>query len=244
MDSAKQQLQRLRVPPKTINPGRYRAYLAPAAVEEILQMVGYEGFSAKAQHNQTSCLMRLVRGTHPLSPMVSIRENIGAGAAPGFQSEGFVLPAVTELIRNGSHVGPLISPRSAAEYGLVANTRAAEEPDSLQLDGGELDPSGVLKALGTGIYVSNLWYLNFSDPNACRLTGMTRFATFWVEDGEIVAPLSVMRFDDSLFDLFGARLEGLTSTVELRPSVGTYGQRSLQSVLVPGALVDGITFTL
>ena len=41
--------------------------------------------------------------------------------------------------------------------------------------------------LGTGLFVGNLWYTNFSDRAACRTTGMTRFATFWIDEGEIVA---------------------------------------------------------
>ena len=43
----------------------------------------------------------------------------------------------------------------------------------------------------------------------CRLTGMTRFATFWVEHGQIVAPVEAMRFDDSLYRLLGSELERL-----------------------------------
>ena len=56
----------------------------------------------------------------------------------------------------------------------------------------------VNEALDTGLYVGNLWYTNFSDRAACRTTGMTRFATFWVEDGDIVAPVDVLRFDEAL----------------------------------------------
>ncbi len=44
---------------------------------------------------------------------------------------------------------------------------------------------------------------------------MTRFASFWVEHGRIVAPLNVMRFDDSLFRVLGPNLEALGATPEL-----------------------------
>jgi predicted Zn-dependent protease len=47
-------------------------------------------------------------------------------------------------------------------------------------------PSRGLKTLGTGVYISDLHYLNYSDRQACRMTGMTRFACLWVEDGELV----------------------------------------------------------
>ena len=59
--------------------------------------------------------------------------------------------------------------------------------------------------------MNNVWYLNYSDRSACRMTGMTRFATFWVEHGVIQAPLNVMRFDESIYRMLGEHLLGLTA---------------------------------
>ena len=73
---------------------------------------------------------------------------------------------------------------------------------------------------------------------------MTRFATFWVEDGEIVAPIEVMRFDDSVYRILGSNLEALTASRELRLSSDTYEQRSTASMHVPGAIVDDFRLTL
>jgi predicted Zn-dependent protease len=109
---------------------------------------------------------------------------------------------------------------------------------------GTLELEQVLKQLGTGLYISNLWYLNFSDQSAARLTGMTRFATFWVENGEIQAPVSTMRFDDSAYSLLGTALEALTHERELILSASTYSQRQTASSLLPGALISRLTLTL
>ena len=109
---------------------------------------------------------------------------------------------------------------------------------------GELSAGDALAALDTGLYIGNLWYLNFSDRPACRLTGMTRFASFWVEDGKIVAPVNVMRFDDSVFRLFGEQLVGLTAERELVASSDTYGARNVSSMRLPGAVVRDMAFTL
>ena len=76
------------------------------------------------------------------------------------------------------------------------------------------------------------------------MTGMTRFASFWVENGEIVAPIDVMRFDDSFLRLFGDGLAALSREVELLPSNDTYGQRNLGSITSPGALFSDMRFTL
>jgi len=112
------------------------------------------------------------------------------------------------------------------------------------MEGGTLKSRDVLARLDTGLFVGNLWYMNYSDRAACRMTGMTRFATFWVEGGRIVAPVNVMRFDDSLYRMLGAHLVDLSDTPELMLSPESYGSRHLTSVRLPGALVSGMAFTL
>ena len=150
-----------------------------------------------------------------------------------------------KLFENGQMVGALASPRSAQEYGVPTTGAAANElPGSLALSAGDIATGTELARLDTGLFIGNLWYTNFSDRTACRITGMTRFATFWVEDGEIVCPVNVMRFDETLGQLLGAGLEGLSATADFQPSNMTYLQRSTQSVRCPGALISGIRFTL
>jgi predicted Zn-dependent protease len=73
---------------------------------------------------------------------------------------------------------------------------------------------------------------------------MTRFATFWVEGGRIVAPVSPLRFDDSIFRMLGENLVDLTTERELLLDPSTYGERSTASARLPGALLRGLRFTL
>jgi predicted Zn-dependent protease len=149
------------------------------------------------------------------------------------------------LIENGKLADALVSPRSAKEYGLQTNAAdGRESPESLELAAGTLAEDAILKALDTGLYISNLWYLNFSDRPAGRITGMTRFATFWVEDGRIVAPVKPMRFDDSIYRILGDNLIDLTRSRELLLDPSTYGERSTSSARLPGALLSSMRFTL
>ena len=74
--------------------------------------------------------------------------------------------------------------------------------------------------------------------------GMTRFATFWVEGGRIVAPIDVLRFDDTLYRILGDQLEALTAETEFILDSSTYRCRSLSSMHLPGALVSELAFTL
>jgi len=237
------QLQALDREPKSLTPGRYRAYIAPAAVEDLLGMLRYGGFSSKAHRTQTTPLLRLASGEVAFHRDVTLVQDSAGGLTPAFTMEGFRKAELVTLVKQGRLHDLLISPRSAKEFTLKPNA-GGEWPDSLAMLGGDLDREAVLSRLGTGILINNVWYCNFSDPNACRITGMTRFACFWVENGEIVAPLTVMRFDDSLYGILGDRLLGITRQRELRLSSSTYGGRSLSSTLVPGLLVEGLALTL
>ena len=119
-----------------------------------------------------------------------------------------------------------------------------EAPKSIELSAGNLTCDAVVEQLHTGVYINNVWYLNYSDRLACRLTGMTRFATFWVENGKIQAPLNVMRFDESIYRMLGENLVDLTSEREFILDSRSYHQRSTDSGRLPGALVEDFSFTL
>jgi len=90
----------------------------------------------------------------------------------------------------------------------------------------------------------NFWYLNFSDRNACRTTGMTRFATLWVENGRVQGPVAAMRFDDTPYRMLGSCLVGLTRQRDWILDPDTYEWRSTKSARLPGALVDDFSLTL
>lgn len=237
-------LTRLAAPARTIKPGRYRVYLCPAAVAELLSMLNWDCVSERAHRSKSSALRKLAEGEVELSPKFTLVENTSQGLAPTFDDVGFVRPVRVPLIEGGRHAGSLVGPRTAKEYGLVANADADEALHSAEILPGSLRNEDVLQALDEGIYVGNLWYLNFSDRMNARITGLTRFATFWVEAGRIVAPLNVMRFDDSLFRMLGDHLLDLTVQREWLLSNSTYGGRSAETCLLPGALLAELEFTL
>jgi len=248
MDEARLELAHMSRPSKKLAPGKYRAYLTPAAMEDIASMMCWGGFSARALATKQSSLTKMEGSDGDairLDPRVTIAEATAEGIAPAFQGDGFVRPTAVRLIDAGRLTGSLVSPRTEREFGLKANgANGWESPESLAMAGGALAAKDALKALDTGLFVGNLHYLNYSDRPACRLTGMTRFATFWVEGGEIVAPIDVLRFDDTVFRMLGPNLEALTAETDLLLASDTYGARQLSSMRVPGALLSEMTFTL
>ncbi|MCB9825902.1 MAG: TldD/PmbA family protein [Planctomycetes bacterium] len=239
------ELEVLARPAHKVAPGRYRAWLGPAALHEWMQMLAWGGFGLKAQRTKQSPLLRMLEGDARFGTDVHLEEHVEGALAPAFQGDGFARPARVPLVTAGAPAGALVSPRSSREFG-VPHTGAsdAERPEALTMAGGSLAPDDVLGSLGTGLYVGNLWYLNFSDRMACRATGMTRFATFWVEGGEIVAPVDTMRFDETAYHMLGDNLVAIGSDVETLADGSTYGARSTDVWRLPGVLVEDYALTL
>ena len=233
------------LPQQDVKPGSYRTYLAPRAFSDLLGMLNWNALSASAWKQGRSPFKKLAEHEAALSPMLSVEENFLMGLTPRFNSLGEVSETRVPLIEGGVLQNLLVSSRTAKEYGLRANGACAEESlRAMDVGAGTLDQKDVLAALDTGLYLSNLHYLNWSDPVSARVTGMTRYACFWVENGEIKGPIKDLRWDESLYGALGSKLMALTSHTEIDPAVDTYFNRSLGGSRTPGALIEGFTFTL
>lgn len=242
-------LQNLKKASHNLAPGEYRTFLAPAAVNELLNMFSWNGVSLGAHKRGSSAFVDLYDGRQKLSPLFSLRENFTLGLSPRFNSMGEVPAETVDLIRQGELKSFLVSSRTALEAKVPTNfadinSWGHEYLRSPEILAGDLNEKDVLAQLGTGLYLSQLHYINWSHVPSARVTGMTRFACFWVEGGEIVSPIKDIRFDDTLFHLFGDRLERLTVETSIEPNVDTYLARQLGGSKVPGALISEMKFTL
>ncbi len=238
----------LQKPSRKLPPGAYRAFLAPGAVGEILgTLVG--AFGASQFKQGRSAFARLANQQDKLSPLFSLTENFNLAAAPQFNSLGEMAPRELTVVAKGQLANWIVSSKTAKEFGLVSNAGeitgwSAESLRSAEVSAGTLPTAQALEALGTGVWLGNLHYLNWSDVSSARVTGMTRYACFWVENAQIVAPIDDMRFDESIYRIFGDMLEALTIEQTLEPDILTYWKRQLGARKVPGALVKEFKFTL
>lgn len=231
--------------PKKIAPGNYRTYIASAGVADLLGMFSWGGISEAAIRQGESALGKMREENIKLSPLFTLSEDFRPGLSPRFNGNGEVAPETNVLIAAGALRETLVSSRTAKEYGVPSNF--ASEGEDLRapvMQTGDLAEADILNQLGTGVYLSNLHYLNWSDHIGGRITGMTRYACFWVENGEIVAPIENMRFDDSIYSFFGDALESVTDTALVNPEVGTYEGRELSAIICPGILLKSFALTL
>ncbi len=135
---AREQLALIARPPKSLAPGKYRAYLAPAAMRgdrgtAVLGRILRRARSRRSKARSRGCSSgaRLDPRVHDLS-----RTSRAASRRPSRRkaSRG---PARVPLIDDGTLVGALVSPRTAREFGLEANgANGAESPEALAMQGG------------------------------------------------------------------------------------------------------------
>jgi predicted Zn-dependent protease len=237
---AAEQLAVMDRPRKKLEPGKYKVYLAPAAVAELTTMFSWNALSYRAYKTGNSALKKLQEKERKFSPHFTMSENFHLGLTPRFNELGELAPEKLLLVKEGELQQLLISSRSAKEYGVHGNhATSSEGPRALEIAPGSLAKKDILDAIGTGLYLANLHYLNWSDLQNARITGMTRYACLWVENGKVIAPIEDMRFDVSLYDILGDGLLAVTDFQEVDPSVDTYLQRSLGGQKSAGHVDEG-----
>jgi len=245
IEDAKQKLELMNKKPVKMKPGKYRTWFESKAIADFLSMFSWQGVSEANIRQGASAFIKMRDESTKLSPLFSLNEDFRTGLVPRFNERGEIAPEVLSIIEKGNLVNTMVSSRTAKEYKVESNNASGEEVLRAPIMAiGSLTDKHVLKTLGTGLFLSNLHYLNWSDNIGGRITGLTRYACFWVENGEIVGPIETMRFDDTIYNLFGSELEAVGDNVKINPEVETYGGRQYGNITCPGMLVKSFELTL
>ncbi len=245
LNASKLKVELLNHKPVKIKPGSYRVWFEPAAVSDFISMFSWNGLSEASIQQGCSGFSKMRNNSELLSPKFTLKEDFSSGMVPRFNSEGEVAPETMLLIDGGKLQNTLVSSRTAAEYGVESNM--AENGESLrspQMQTGYLQEVDILPTIDNGLFISNIHYLNWSDNPSGRITGLTRYACFQVEGGEVTAPIDTMRFDDTFYRFFGSELEAVGQKMDIIPDVSTYYRRSIEVMNCPGILVNSFALTL
>jgi PmbA protein len=228
--------------PGSLDPGDYTVVLAPEAVADIVDFLGYVGFSAKAVAENRS-FMSGKTGEKVMSELVTVTDDALASTAMGttFDYEG--QPRVrTVLIDRGVVSKPVTDSYWAAKLGVRNTGHALPAPNAygpmpmnLEMAPGTASIQDLIGSVKRGVYVTRFHYVNVEDPVSVLLTGMTRDGTFLIEDGRLTHPLKNLRFTQSAVEAL-AHCEGVTLE---RRFVGT----EEGAVYAPGLLLSKFAFT-
>ncbi len=223
-----------------VDPGDYPVVLEPYAVVDIVDMLGYVGFSALAVQEGRSFMEP---GRKVGSELITIVDDGSdpAGRPMAFDYEGVRKQRVT-MIERGVCRDVVYDAQTAARdgrrstgHGLPAPNPYGPFPFNMIMAKGDQTREQLIGGLDRGLLVTRFHYTNPVHPKLAIITGMTRDGTFLVEHGEIVGPVKNLRFTQSYLDA----LAGVSAVGhDLRTLSASFG-----TVVVPALRIDGWTFT-
>ncbi|MBS3956435.1 MAG: TldD/PmbA family protein [Clostridiales bacterium] len=228
--------------PIDLEPGAYTVVLAPEAVADIVDFLGYAGFSARS-YSEGRSFMSGRLGETIVSRAITIEDDAHAPGSCGipFDFEGQPRHRVT-LIGDGVAMTPVTDSYWAARMGSHNTGHALPAPNSLgplpldmRMRPGDVSLDALIARVERGVYVTRFHYVNIEDPVPVTLTGMTRDGTFLIENGALTAPLKNLRFTQSAIEALG-QVKGVASGLHRYKIM-------LGCACVPGLLIDGWTFT-
>jgi PmbA protein len=225
---------------KQLDPGDYPVVLEEYAVVDLLDMLGYVGFSALAVQEERSFFEP---GKRIGSELVSIWDDAAdpAGTPASFDYEGVAKQRV-QLVERGRCVEVVYDAQTAGKagrrstgHGLPAPNPWGPFPLNQLMAAGDQTREELVGGLEHGLLVTRFHYTNPVHPKLAIVTGMTRDGLFLVEGGEVRGPVHNLRFTQSYLDAL-AGVEAVGSSRRLLRGF-------LGSVVVPAVRISSFTFT-
>lgn len=200
---------------------------APLAAGLIGHFVG--AISGGALYRKSSFLLDSL-GKEIFAPLVNIRElpHIPKGLASSpFDHEG-VTTRDRDLVKDGVLNGYMLGSYSARKLGMTSTGNAGGNHNLLVGSTGE-DFAGLLKKLGTGLFVTELLGHGVNSVTGDYSRGA---AGFWVENGEIAYPVEEVTVAGNLRDMY-RNIAAIGTDIEVQ------GSKQCGSILIESMKVAG-----
>ena len=224
----------------TIEPGDYPVVLEEYAVVDIVDTLGYLGFSALAVQEERSFFEPGKRIGSDLVTLIDDGRD-PSGLPLWFDFEGVAKQRVV-LVEAGMCRNVVYDAQTAARDGVASTGHGFPAPNpwgpipvNQSMSAGDTPREALIGGLDRGLLVTRFHYTNPVHPKLVLVTGMTRDGTFLVEGGQIVGPVKNLRFTQSYL----AALAGTVAVSRERRTLKGF----LGGVVVPAIRIDGWTFT-
>ncbi|MBA2300726.1 MAG: TldD/PmbA family protein [Chloroflexi bacterium] len=220
--------------------GDYPVVLEEYAVVDLLDMLGYLGFSALAVQEERSFVEV---GKRIGSDLVSVIDDGSdpAGLPMGFDYEGVAKQRVT-LLDAGVCRGVVYDAQTAARDGVTSTGHGLPAPNpygpfplNQVMAPGTASREELIGGLDRGLLVTRFHYTNPVHPKLAIVTGMTRDGTFLVEGGRVVGPVKNLRYTQSYLEA----MAGAVAVGRERKTLKGF----LGGVVVPALRIEGWTYT-
>ncbi|GAA4328615.1 TldD/PmbA family protein [Mucilaginibacter gynuensis] len=220
---------------KAIEPGKYTVILEPVAAAYMMENMFR--FDARSAEEGRSFLSKKGGGTklgeQLVDPKVNIYSDPFHPELPSSTWSGDGLPREKTMWIDKGVVKNLSYSRYWADKKGV---QPLPGPANIIMDGGDATLEDLIKSTEKGILVTKLWYIRMVDPQSLLLTGLTRDATFYIENGKVKFPIKNFRFNESPIIMLN-NLEALGKTER------TISVESYRSYMIPPMKIRDFTFT-
>ncbi|AYB32309.1 TldD/PmbA family protein [Chryseolinea soli] len=224
---------------KAIEPGKYTVILEPAASAELIRNMMFN-MNARQADEGRSFLAKKGGGTKMGEKIMDERVtiytdpfNLDVPASP-WSGDGQARKKM-DIIKNGT-VANMFYDRYWASNKNVA---PVPFPGNAIMEGGNASLEDLIKDTKKGILVTRFWYIRAVDPQTQLYTGLTRDATFFVENGKVKHPIKNFRFNESPVIMLN-NVETLGKQVRVDVDGGPGGGASF---LIPYMKLRDFTFT-
>ncbi|MHB1460518.1 MAG: metallopeptidase TldD-related protein [Armatimonadota bacterium] len=214
------------LPVVELEPGEYTLLMMPLALQEFLGYMSYF-MDARAADENRSCFSQKLDQviTAPQFSMFSRPLNADVPVFR-FDSDGNPLEDVDWI----SH-GQLRNLPSSRYWAQKSGRPFIGQPTNIVIPGSDRSVEQMIGSVENGLLASRFWYIRHVDPMRLTLTGMTRDGFFKIENGQIVARVKQMRFNESPLAVLPRILDTGTA------------QRIGSRWLLPPVTVEGFHFT-
>ncbi|HME90107.1 MAG TPA: TldD/PmbA family protein [Myxococcaceae bacterium] len=186
------------VNPTALPPGKYTVVLEDVALAPLFGFIAM-ALDARAAEEGRSCFARPGGGTQVgqalFSPRVTIVSDPLDKVVPG-------APWGEGNLASQRHVyveqGVLKSLRRSRYWARKTNTTPTITGGSIKLAGGGKSSDQLVAGCERGLLVTNIWYVRMLNPKNLTVTGLTRDASFLIENGKVTRPVKNFRFNQSL----------------------------------------------
>ncbi|MGY4707254.1 TldD/PmbA family protein [Candidatus Bipolaricaulota sp. J31] len=225
-------------------PGEYTVILEPACLAEIFGWLSFTAFGSEAYLSGQSFLAGAI-GERSMGENVTIYDSAWEPEVQGlpFDLEGTPKRKVV-LIERGVNRGVVFDRVSAAKAKAEPTGHAGPPgspwgaiPWNLCMAPGDSSLEEMIASCKRGILVSNFHYVNgYLNTKRALMTGMTRYGTFLVENGEITRALANLRWTESM-------LRAFSNVVAISKEREVFTRGGAFTTVVPAVMIEGFTFT-
>ncbi|MCL2604050.1 MAG: TldD/PmbA family protein [Defluviitaleaceae bacterium] len=218
--------------------GAHTVVLSPLAFGDLLFFLSYMHNAKSVDDGVSYAAGKL--GQKVFGDVLTVRDDVyNPELRPlRFDMEGNPRKALN-LIENGVVKSYLYDNKRAKKHGVPTTGHSASYPGgypaNVLVEAGDTPLADIIASTKKGIFINEFHYTNFVNPRNLQITGLTRNGTFLIEDGKLGAPISTVRFTESLLDAFN----NITAVSCEREKAAGY----LGIGLMPAVRIEGFHFT-